>query len=374
MKYIFKILIILISALAFTSCSTMSTSETAGFSRIDGTKELEGNYLNRADSRSMLSLFNIEDSANFVTITSENQNELKLVYGDDSSVMQERVFTGEMKKNYFEVHFLNQKTAIPLVYKKFEIDRVRIGKSADGKLLVQKFTDHGTKLLVADVGHSSERLRKFPYAREYAGYIPFVKNGLWGYSDPDGNMVIPPKYDFAGIFEHDVAHVKLNNKWGVINKRGEEIIPVKYDKISFLNTVSAPYICMVLSRGKTGVFDVNGNELIPAIYDYVGYPRNPNDPVSIRLGDNWGLATRTRVVIPAIYSELGPGTLPALYSVKSAGVHGLLTFGKRNGKYYAIDNDGYEYETRTRGIGPLQDILPIPNTKRKIQFDEQQIE
>ena len=79
---------------------------------------------------------------------------------------------------------------------------------------------------------------------------------------------------------------------------------------------------------------------------------------SIRLGDKKGLATRTQVVIPAIYSEIinqGVATATA----------------KRDGRYFVVDRDGYEYEA----VGSVFfGMSAKPETKRKIQFEEQEIE
>ena len=338
---------------------------TSDFASINDTKSLEGYYLNRIKTdnytRSILSCFQINDCtdytdsahyADFVSIVSENPNEIKLIYYNDSA-KQEKVFTGEMKKNYFEIYFSKRQFFIPLLFSSCDIERIRVGKSKDGKLLIRDFSDQSGNLLFLMGGYSYETPYVFSYSTEYKDYIPIQQSGLWGYSDSLGNIVIPAKYDFASIFEQNVARVKLNNKWGLINKQGEEVTPIKYDKISLIDTLSAPSIFRVSVGKKTGMLDINGNELIPIIYDYMGYLfSEPNRLFVIRLGDKWGYANRTQVVIPAIYSEI---------------VGNLL---KRDGKYYMTDIYGNEYETR--GIWLMRD--PILKTKRKIQLDEQKIE
>ena len=358
MRYIFGIFAFVCT---FTSCGTMKSFKTSDFSTINCVKSIEGNYLNRNSDRiSILSRFNIREEANFVTITSENPKEIKLTYFNDSSIIQERVFTGEMKKNYFEIYFLKQQFFIPLLYSSCNIDRVRIGKTNDGKLLIRKFVDQSGTLLFLVGGYSVETPYKFSEAKENRDYTPIHENGLWGYSDLSGNIVIPKKYDFVSLFDKDVARVKLNDKWGLINRQGEEIAPIKYDIISLVDTLSTPSIFRVSIGGKTGILDIDGNELIPVIYDYIGYSvsPNPNYLVVIRLGDKLGRATRTQVVIPAIYSE-------------QVNFLGDRIVYKRDGKNYIADKDGYEYEAEGSLFWGFKAKL---ETKRKIQFEEQEIE
>jgi len=350
MKHLLKLLII---AFAFTSCGTMLHNNTYDFSIIKDVKDLEGYYLNRVDRTSILSCFNVREYADFVNITSESPNEIKLIYNNDST-KQEQIFTGQMKENFFEIYFSKQQSFIPLIYSSCDIDRIRIGKTKEGKLLIRKFIDQSGNLLFLAGGYSVEKPYIFSYADEYKSYIPIEEDGLWGYCDTSGHIVIPTKYDFATIFERDIACVKLNNKWGLINMHGEEITPIKYDDI-ILDTLQSPPIFCVYIGEKTGILDINGNEIIPVIYDYIEHPLSPDKLMPIRLGEKWGCAIRTEVVIPAIYSEA--------YSY--SGGRALV---KRDGKSYLVDKDGYEYETKT-----TLTLRAIPKTKRKIQLDEQVI-
>ncbi len=347
---------ILMSVFVFTSCGTMRINKTSDFAAIKDIKEINGHYLNRGDGSSILSCFNIREYADFVTIAAENSGEIKLTYYNDS-IKQEQVFVGQMKKKYWEIYFSKQQFFIPLIYSSCSIDRIRVGKSKDGKLLIRNFFDQSGNLLLLAGGSSGETPYKFSYAEEHEGYIPAQKNGLWGYFDSSGRTVIPEKYDFACIFEQGVARVKLNSKWGLINMQGEEITPIMYDNISLIDTLQSPPIFRVSIGEKRGMLDTNGNEIIPVIYDYIGYSLSPDKLTAIRLGDKWGYAIRTKVVIPAIYSKI-------------CSYYGERALVKRDEIYYMVDIDGYEYETK--GIWTMRD--PIPDTKRKIQFDEQNVE
>ena len=50
-------------------------------------------------------------------------------------------------------------------------------------------------------------------------------NGKYGFSDKDGKIIIPVKYDFVLAFmEEGFAYVKINGKSGKINSKGKEVI------------------------------------------------------------------------------------------------------------------------------------------------------
>ena len=358
MKYIFKVLIFL---LTFTSCGTMKVNKTSNFSTINDIKDLEGHYLNHTNNGTILSCFTIRQYADFVSIISESPNEIKLTYyNSDSLAKQERTFTGEMKEKYFEIYFLKEGINIPFIFKNSNTYRIRIGKTKDGKLLIGDYIDDSGYLLFLGAGSSTETSYIFSCAEDYNDYMPTHENGLWGYSDSLGNIVIPKKYDFASIFDESVARVKLNNKWGLVNRQGDEIAPVKYDQISRINTLSAHSVLKANIGEKVGVLDTNGNETIPVIYDRIDLSYlSRYGLLLIQLGDKKGFADRTQVVIPAIYSVLIP------HNEKKA-------VGKRDGKYFIVDLEGYEYEAKISIILGLWSAKP--ETKRKIQFEEQNME
>jgi len=279
-----SILGILVFVLAFTSCGIMRRGTASGFVSISDARELNGHYLNRAVGKEILSCFNIRDYADFVTLTSESPNEIKLTYYNDSTT-QERVFKGKMKKSYFEIYFSKMRFFIPLIFSTVDVDRVRIGKTEDGKLAIRKLVENWGNLLVFAAGYSYEDGYAFPHSSDYKYYMPTRENNLWGYSDSLGNMIISPKYDFATIFENDVARVRLNEKWGLINKQGVEVIQLIYDEILPFKTIPPTFIVSVFE--KKGMFDMNGNELIPIIYDDMASYLSPQGLVHVRLKNEW---------------------------------------------------------------------------------------
>jgi hypothetical protein len=286
--------LLVVAFFIFTSCGTMRFNYTSDFATMNSAKDLEGYYLNRTYDMSILSCFNIREYADFVTVVSENPNEIKLIYYNDAgSAKQERIFKGKMKKKFFEIYFKKQQFFIPLIYSSCDIDRIRIGKSKDGKLLIRNFRNQSGNVLLLAGGYIYETPYKFSYSTEYKEYIPVLHHGLWGYDNLSGNTVIEPcrntvipaKYDFATIFENDVARVKLNEKWGLINKQGVEVIPLIYDEVIPFETFPPTFIVSVFR--KKGMLDMNGNQLIPIIYDDMASSLSPQGLLRVRLNNEW---------------------------------------------------------------------------------------
>jgi WG containing repeat len=57
-------------------------------------------------------------------------------------------------------------------------------------------------------------------------------NNKWGYSDSNGKLVLPAKYNYAQKFVDNKAVVMIGEKYGVINEKGVIIIPCKYDELT----------------------------------------------------------------------------------------------------------------------------------------------
>lgn len=65
-------------------------------------------------------------------------------------------------------------------------------------------------------------------------------NDLWGYIDPKGNWIVQPQFCMAGKFSEELAGVYIGGyksgddcfegKWGFINSNGQLIIPAQFDR------------------------------------------------------------------------------------------------------------------------------------------------
>ena len=59
--------------------------------------------------------------------------------------------------------------------------------------------------------------------------IPYRKGALWGFSDSSGNLLVEPKYDQTFFFSPDgLARVKQNGLYGYINREGKMVIIPQY--------------------------------------------------------------------------------------------------------------------------------------------------
>ncbi len=55
--------------------------------------------------------------------------------------------------------------------------------------------------------------------------IPYKEDGLWGFTDSSGTVVIPPKYEEASAFlENGLTVVKTGTGFGLLNKNGVEVV------------------------------------------------------------------------------------------------------------------------------------------------------
>ncbi len=61
------------------------------------------------------------------------------------------------------------------------------------------------------------------------GWIAFQNaDGLWGYIDREGQVVVEPTYQKARSFSHGLAAVYDGRYWGFINEAGRWVIPARY--------------------------------------------------------------------------------------------------------------------------------------------------
>lgn len=72
-----------------------------------------------------------------------------------------------------------------------------------------------------------------------------VKDGKVGFIDEEGEVVIPPRYDFASSFCHGMAAVCIGcqrqpgphggyegGRWGFVTRTGTEVVPPRYEAVS----------------------------------------------------------------------------------------------------------------------------------------------
>lgn len=365
--------LLLLSLGLFGSCGTWRHFKTSDFAGIGTPDELNGIYLNRTyysqkkdtlyygfnNFTSILSMFNISTYdtrqkyryTDYVTLKYEEPNLLRLTFNTDT-IEQSLVFEGKMKGKFFEIYFKKSQFFIPLIYSNIDIDRIRVGKSKDGNLLIRSFYDQSGNLLFLAGGSGGENAYRFDQKALVDVPQPYTDGSKWGYTDMDGNVLIASEYDFAGIFEEGVARVKLNDKWGLIDKDGEVIVYPEYDDMTPFNSVTEPLIAKVWYEGKVGLINIDGEEVVPPIYDKIeDYFRR--GLLLIQKDGFKGLASRLGVVVPALYDDISIDYSPSGF-----------VLGVRDGVSYYVDMDGYEYDKKNSGF--LGTDSPDLSTKRKI--------
>lgn len=63
------------------------------------------------------------------------------------------------------------------------------------------------------------------------GLAQATQNGLWGFANPAGEIVIPIQYDSVMDFSLGTARVRKNGKMGLVRQDGLELLPTEYDTL-----------------------------------------------------------------------------------------------------------------------------------------------
>ena len=71
---------------------------------------------------------------------------------------------------------------------------------------------------------------------EYCGsWVAYCRDGLWGFADVSGEIMIEPKYQAAKSFRNGLAAVRIGSLWGFINQDDELVIPCQYYDTGYFN-------------------------------------------------------------------------------------------------------------------------------------------
>lgn len=369
-----RVFILILSTFLIYSCGTYRINNTSDLEEILDLEKLNGQYFAYSEirtkdefSQNALGIFNVfKENTDFINLTFEEPNKLKLNYlidTNEGTVEKEVLFEGKRKKKFLEIYFSKKQFLIPIVFNSVYIDRIRIGQDRNGDLIIRNLHDNSGNILFIGGGSGGEKAYYFKKSEKFKGLFPIKIDDKWGYSNSTKEIIILPKYDFAYVFNHNTARIKLNGKWGLINSLGKELTPIQYDSISLINTYKNPPIYFAEKNNKKGALDTLGNEIIPVIYDEIDRIYEP--VFRIRLGNKYGFATREKIVVPAIYSEVN------WYQ------HTGFAEVKRDDKIYVVDKEGFEYETEPYKLrdhlfinqkGPYKILI---ETKRKTTFEKQ---
>ncbi|WP_121966715.1 WG repeat-containing protein [Myroides sp. N17-2] len=133
--------------------------------------------------------------------------------------------------------------------------------------------------------------------------IPFEERGLWGFRDPQANVVVVvPQYEAVKDFdEHKIARVKKSKLWGLIDMLGKSVISPTYNDIE---NFSGQGYATVVKLEKSGVINTKGEEKVAPVYDKIfGY--YDKQYVKVEAENKFGIVDKDwKVVIKPTYTKI----------------------------------------------------------------------
>lgn len=132
-------------------------------------------------------------------------------------------------------------------------------------------------------------------------------NGLWGFVDADGAMVVEPQFEQVRDFSDGLAAVELNDKWGFIDKSGTMVIDADFDDTWGF---SEGFAAVKLAE-RWGVINTDGSVVIRPQFDGVGLFQEGLAQVVV--GDMFGYIDESgEIVIPVQFDKAWPFTSEGL--------------------------------------------------------------
>jgi hypothetical protein len=155
-------------------------------------------------------------------------------------------------------------------------------------------------------------------------FVPFQQGQKWGYKNPLGGVVIPPKYDSAGPFYEGLAGVEVGNLWGFIDEKGVMVIRPSFGGY-FGDLRFSEGRCQV----DGGYIDKTGKNILKPGLRATGNFSDGLAPVIDNQTQKWGYVNpRGNLAIPCQYEE-GADFSDGLACVKVGGKYGIIdTRGK----------------------------------------------
>lgn len=158
----------------------------------------------------------------------------------------------------------------------------------------------------------------------YKPLFRIYENGLYGYIDSTGQVIIPPKYKSAGEFSEGLAPVRENGYYGYIDESGKYVISPQYDYAEkFINGFAK-----INNNGNANVIDISGEKKIlikcPEVKELT------DNRAKIRtITNKWGVIDLNgNLIIDTICDKIS--------DVKQ----GIYIVNNYNGPYAAIDTSG----------------------------------
>jgi hypothetical protein len=209
----------------------------------------------------------------------------------------------------------------------------------------------------------------------------FYKDGLYGYKDESGKVIIEPEFTWADNFSEGLAAVSitdpaLGERFGFIDIMGDFVIDPVYQKAEAYIGGLAP----VYKDWKAGYIDKKGNVVIPFLYSGAGCFHEGLAPVLDSKNMKWGfIDTKGKLVIPYSFTDCigfreglaavanddewgyidrtGKVVLPYSYDSATIFLHGTA-YVSLSGSFYEINKAGeyiFLYDNGDKYIGEQLD-------------------
>lgn len=182
------------------------------------------------------------------------------------------------EKKVFELEKANEQKRLELERKKLllEEERIKALNTLKAEINSKPTQETNTFSRIEQKGYLdlSSYTGKLKF---YNGLSAFNENGLYGFVDPSGKIVIPPKFKYAGRFSRERAAVQsaYNDLWGFIDTQGNYITKVEFCTLGafserdglagvYKNGYKVGDSCQ---GGKWGFIDTEGRWVIDPVLD-----------------------------------------------------------------------------------------------------------
>lgn len=158
--------------------------------------------------------------------------------------------------------------------------------------------------------------------------IPVRRGDLWGYIDSDGNPVVPPRYDKAGVFYDGMARVMKDGLIGYVDAEGREVITPQFREAQpFVNGYAEIKQQSTVWEYRYAYINRHGEIISDSLYDPARYSQDV------------GLAVVSQNGQFGYIDENGKRKIPLQYDEAYAFMGGQARV-KKDGKYGFINSRG----------------------------------
>ena len=146
------------------------------------------------------------------------------------------------------------------------------------------------------------------------------QDGLYGFVDLNGKLVIPIIYSSAENFKNKRAIVAKDERYGVIDRDNSIIVPLQYGRIERTHTG----FFMAQQKDQVLFLDNDGKQQSAQVYEDILFPSIFGEFISLKKQGKWGFVNHhLQTIIPFEYQSAFTFS-EELAAVKKAGKYGFI--------------------------------------------------